>query len=114
MSTRMVYCVGISNKQQKYPDELCNNSSRPISKKECFSEAVCPAMWHASQWSKVRERNTGRVDFDPERTLHTAWVFVIYSIVDDESLSQSENGIRDRTLVDLYYIHVMLLANGHH
>lgn len=47
-------------------------------------------------------------------TLHTAWVLVIYSIVDDESLSQSENGIRDRPLVDLYYIHVMLLANGHH
>ena len=58
MSTRMVYCVGISNKEQKYPDELCDNSSRPISKKECFSEEVCPAMWHASQWSKVRERNT--------------------------------------------------------
>ena len=53
MSTRMVYCVGIANNEEKYPDELCDISSRPISKKECLSETPCPAMWHASQWSRV-------------------------------------------------------------
>lgn len=52
MSTRMVYCVSITDNNQKYPDELCGNSSRPISDKECFSDKLCPAMWHASQWSK--------------------------------------------------------------
>ncbi|XP_058965493.2 papilin isoform X2 [Pocillopora verrucosa] len=52
MSTRMVYCVGIANNEEKYPDELCDISSRPISKKECLSKTPCPAMWHASQWSR--------------------------------------------------------------
>jgi len=52
MSTRMVYCVTISDKNQKYPDELCDESSRPISDKNCFSEKPCPAMWHATQWSQ--------------------------------------------------------------
>ena len=54
MSTRMVYCVSMSDKNQKYPDELCDESSRPISDKNCFSEKSCPAMWHATQWSQVR------------------------------------------------------------
>ncbi|XP_073248460.1 papilin-like isoform X2 [Porites lutea] len=52
MSTRMVYCVSITDKTKKYPDELCDVSSRPINEKNCSSDVLCPPMWHASQWSK--------------------------------------------------------------
>jgi len=55
MSTRMVYCVSIKDKTKKYPDELCDASSRPINEKNCSSDVLCPPMWHASQWSKVRQ-----------------------------------------------------------
>lgn len=55
MSTRMVYCVSITDKTKKYPDELCDVSSRPINEKNCSSDVLCPPMWHASQWSKVRQ-----------------------------------------------------------
>ena len=55
MSTRMVYCVSITDKTKKYPDELCDFSSRPINEKNCSSDVLCPPMWHASQWSKVRQ-----------------------------------------------------------
>ena len=60
MSTRMVYCVGIANNEEKYPDELCDISSRPISKKECLSETPCPAMWHASQCEGKGEHHETR------------------------------------------------------
>ena len=55
MSTRMVYCVSITDKTKKYPDELCDVSSRPINEKNCSSDVLCPPMWHTSQWSKVRQ-----------------------------------------------------------
>ena len=55
MSTRMVYCVSVTDKTKKYPDELCDVSSRPINEKNCSSDVLCPPMWHASQWSKVRQ-----------------------------------------------------------
>ena len=51
----MVYCVSITDKTKKYPDELCDVSSRPINEKNCSSDVLCPPMWHASQWSKVRQ-----------------------------------------------------------
>ncbi|EDO43067.1 predicted protein, partial [Nematostella vectensis] len=52
ISTRMVYCVSVTDESQKYPDTLCNNSTRPQNQKQCVSDRVCPPMWHASQWSR--------------------------------------------------------------
>ena len=36
--------------------------------------------------------------------MHIAMLLAIYNRVDSERFNQSENGIRDRTLVDLYLI----------
>lgn len=100
MSTRMVYCVGISNKEQKYPDELCDNSSQPISKKECFSEEVCPAMWHASQWSKVRERNTVGTCVCSQRSLHDwpcAFILIKVTLVINGTLLPYSPSTKEQT-----------------
>lgn len=53
ISTRMVYCVSVTDHNQKYPETLCDNRIRPSSRKECSSSATCSAMWHGSQWSGV-------------------------------------------------------------
>ena len=67
MATRMVTCVSISDDNQKYPDALCDQASRPENRKSCHSDIECPPMWHASEWSRVsttRSRIPGTLGID--------------------------------------------------
>lgn len=52
MRSRRVLCK--SSQGFNVPPEYCNKDEEPIHFEQCSAEGPCRPVWHATQWSNVR------------------------------------------------------------